>query len=78
MNDCHEQATCVVNEENSRPRCVCNSGYEGDGRNECRKVQTSCHVVFNCAEGMADCLYDNAIGDFRCRCRQVQFIDRSI
>lgn len=71
LNDCHEHAQCLIRPETGDPECVCNPGFEGDGRRECRRSQIGCNVLNNCAAGTAECRYDPAAAGHRCRCKQV-------
>lgn len=37
-SECHPNAHCVFNAENSRYVCECLNGFDGDGVRECRRV----------------------------------------
>ena len=66
VNDCHPNATCVIDPLNLRYNCRCNAGFEGDGK-FC-KQHLSCNQINNC-DVKAECKFDNQLQNYKCQCQ---------
>ncbi|XP_034945839.1 nidogen isoform X2 [Chelonus insularis] len=62
---CHINGECVAS--NDGYKCVCISGYHGDGINQCVEEHIGCNVLNNCGNN-AVCGYNQTSRNFACVC----------
>lgn len=64
---CKENAECLYDNNYKTYYCQCNSGFIGDGINECRPQPVDCSVQNNCGlHGY--CEYDLLVNGYICKC----------
>ncbi|XP_011138379.1 nidogen-2 isoform X2 [Harpegnathos saltator] len=67
-SECHENAQCTPVGDD-KYKCVCLSGYHGDGIGQCVQDHIGCNVVNNCGRN-AVCAYDNqSHANYVCMCQ---------
>lgn len=64
--DCHSNATCRTDPDSLALHCQCNVGFEGDGKRQCRRLQ-SCQLHNTC-DVKASCVLDRRTDSYRCEC----------
>ncbi|XP_071641916.1 nidogen isoform X3 [Temnothorax longispinosus] len=67
LSQCHVNAQCVPSDD-SGYKCVCISGYHGDGMRQCVEDHIGCNVLNNCGRN-AICGYNQTSANFACICQ---------
>ncbi|XP_014478375.1 PREDICTED: nidogen-2 isoform X2 [Dinoponera quadriceps] len=66
-SECHENAKCT-SVGDDKYKCVCLSGYHGDGIGQCVQDHIGCNVVNNCGRN-AVCAYNQSYASYACMCQ---------
>ncbi|XP_070160368.1 nidogen isoform X1 [Polyergus mexicanus] len=66
-SQCHVNAQCVSSGDGGY-KCVCISGYHGDGMRQCVEDHIGCNVLNNCGRN-AVCGYNQTSANFACICQ---------
>ncbi|XP_033230470.1 nidogen-like isoform X2 [Belonocnema kinseyi] len=64
---CHVNAQCATSNEGGF-KCVCVSGYRGDGINQCLEEHIGCNVVNNCGRNSV-CGFNQTSSKYTCVCQ---------
>ncbi|XP_071566950.1 nidogen isoform X3 [Temnothorax nylanderi] len=64
---CHVNAQCVPSDDGGY-KCVCISGYHGDGMRQCVEDHIGCNVLNNCGRNSI-CGYNQTSANFACICQ---------
>ncbi|XP_024891203.1 nidogen-2 isoform X4 [Temnothorax curvispinosus] len=67
LSQCHVNAQCVPSDDGGY-KCVCISGYHGDGMRQCVEDHIGCNVLNNCGRN-AICGYNQTSANFACICQ---------
>ncbi|XP_011690826.1 PREDICTED: nidogen-2 isoform X2 [Wasmannia auropunctata] len=67
ISQCHVNAQCVPSGD-GKYKCVCISGYHGDGMRQCVEDHIDCNAVNNCGRN-AVCRYNHTTANFACVCQ---------
>ncbi|XP_018401819.1 PREDICTED: nidogen-2 isoform X3 [Cyphomyrmex costatus] len=67
LSQCHVNAQCVSSSDGGN-KCVCISGYHGDGMRQCVEDHIGCNVLNNCGRN-AVCAYNQTTTNFACICQ---------
>ncbi|XP_011879579.1 PREDICTED: nidogen-2 isoform X3 [Vollenhovia emeryi] len=67
LSQCHVNAQCVPSDDGGY-KCVCISGYHGDGMRQCVEDHIGCNVLNNCGRN-AVCGYNQTSANFACVCQ---------
>ncbi|XP_018054137.1 PREDICTED: nidogen-2 isoform X4 [Atta colombica] len=67
LSQCHVNAQCVPSSDDGY-KCVCISGYHGDGMRQCVEDHIGCNVLNNCGRN-AVCAYNQTTTNFACICQ---------
>ncbi|XP_012216144.1 nidogen isoform X3 [Linepithema humile] len=67
-SQCHTNAQCVSTGGDGGYKCVCISGYHGDGIHQCVEDHIGCNVLNNCGRN-AVCGYNQTSANFACICQ---------
>ncbi|XP_018315633.1 nidogen-2 isoform X3 [Mycetomoellerius zeteki] len=67
LSQCHVNAQCVPSSDGGY-KCVCISGYHGDGMRQCVEDHIGCNVLNNCGRN-AVCAYNQTTTNFACICQ---------
>lgn len=70
LSQCHVNAQCVPSDDGGY-KCVCISGYHGDGMRQCVEDHIGCNVLNNCGRN-AVCGYNQTSANFACVCQPVR------
>lgn len=68
-SQCHTNAQCVSGDDGYK--CVCISGYHGDGIHQCVETHIGCDVTNNCGRN-AVCGQNQTSANFVCICKPVR------
>ncbi|XP_029175625.1 nidogen-2 isoform X4 [Nylanderia fulva] len=66
-SQCHVNAQCISSGDGGY-KCVCISGYHGDGMRQCVEDHIGCNVLNNCGRN-AVCGYNQTSANFACICQ---------
>ncbi|XP_072765184.1 nidogen isoform X3 [Anoplolepis gracilipes] len=66
-SQCHVNAQCISSSDGGY-KCVCISGYHGDGIRQCVEDHIGCNVLNNCGRN-AVCGYNQTSANFACICQ---------
>ncbi|XP_018351270.1 PREDICTED: nidogen-2 isoform X3 [Trachymyrmex septentrionalis] len=67
LSQCHVNAQCVPSNDGGY-KCVCISGYHGDGMRQCVEDHIGCNVLNTCGRN-AGCAYNQTTTNFACICQ---------
>ncbi|KAL0115115.1 hypothetical protein PUN28_010595 [Cardiocondyla obscurior] len=67
LSQCHVNAQCVPSDDGGY-KCICISGYHGDGVRQCVEDHIGCNVLNNCGRN-AVCAYNQTSANFACVCQ---------
>jgi len=70
LSQCHVNAQCVPSDDGGY-KCICISGYHGDGIRQCMEDHIGCNVLNNCGRN-AVCGYNQTSANFACVCQSVR------
>lgn len=73
-SQCHINAQCTTSSDGGY-KCVCRSGFQGDGIKQCVEATVGCNSVNNCGSNAA-CEFNKTLNKYECVCSQVRSINK--